>query len=89
MKWAYSLTQFPPRVELQTVPIMRALVEARSALGELKGRATSLPNPNILLDTLFLQEALASSEIENIVTTADEAFRANLFSNTGSVAARK
>jgi len=89
MKWAYSLTQFPPRVELQTVPIMRALVEARSALGELKGRATSLPNPNILLDTLFLQEALASSEIENIVTTADEAFRANLFSNTGSVAARE
>ena len=37
----YSHTQFPPRVELQTVPIMRALVETRGALGELKGRATS------------------------------------------------
>ena len=85
----YSLTQFPPRVELQTIPVMRALVEARGALGELKGRATSLPNPNILLDTLFLQEALASSEIENIVTTQDEAFRASLFSDTGSVEAKE
>ena len=85
----YSLTQFPPRMELQTVPVMRALVEARGALGELKGLATSLPNPSILLDTLFLQEALASSEIENIVTTQDEAFRASLFSDTGSVEAKE
>ena len=89
MKQAYSLTQFPPQVDLQTVPILRVLAHARAALGELKGRATSLPNPDILLNTLFLQEALASSEIENIVTTQDEVFRAGLFADKGSVEARE
>ena len=85
----YSLTPFPPQVDFQTVPILTALVDARGALGELKGKATSLPNPSILLDTLFLQEALASSEIENIVTTQDEVFRYGLFSDTGSVEAKE
>ncbi len=89
MTQVYSLTQFPPRVDFQTVPVLTALADARGALGELKGRVTSLPNPTILLDTLFLQEALASSEIENIVTTQDEAFRAGLFSNEGSVEAKE
>ena len=89
MKQAYSLTDFPPRADLQTVPVLKALATARAALGELNGRATALPNPTILIDTLFLQEALASSEIENIVTTQDEAFRAELFSDTGSVEAKE
>ena len=89
MKSAYSLTQFPPQVDLQTVPVLQELVPAQAALGELKGLATSLPNPGILLNTLFLQEALASSEIENIVTTQDEVFRAGLFADTGSVEAKE
>ena len=89
MKQTYSLTRFPPRVDLQTVPVVLALADARAALGELKGMATSLPNPSILLNTLFLQEALASSEIENIVTTQEEVFRADLFSDTGSVEAKE
>lgn len=89
MKQEYALTPFPPQVDFQTVPILTALADARGALGELKGSATSLPNPGILLDTLFLQEALASSEIENIVTTQDEAFRTGLFSDTGSVEAKE
>ncbi len=89
MNPAYSLTQFPPQVDLQTVPVLQVLTQARATLGELKGWATSLPNPDILLDTLFLQEALASSEIENIVTTQDEVFRVDLFADTGSVEARE
>ena len=89
MKQADSLTQFPPQVDLQTVPILKALADARAGLGELKGRASGLPNPRILLNTLFLQEALASSEIENIVTTEDEAFRVDSFSNTASVEAKE
>jgi len=47
-------------------------------LGEVKGAALSLPNQTILIDTIALQEALASSEIENIVTTQDEVFQVAL-----------
>ena len=47
---------------------MRALAAANRALAELKGRAATIPNQGILIDTLALQEAKASSEIENIVT---------------------
>lgn len=73
-----SLPPFPPDVDFKTVPILEKLAQASALLGELKGTVQTLPNPNILLNTLVLQEALASSEIENIVTTQDEAFRAAL-----------
>ena len=53
---------------------MRALAAANRALAELKGRAATIPNQGILIDTLALQEAKACSEIENIVTTQDELF---------------
>lgn len=79
----------PPSVDLNTVPVLKALVDARASLSLLKGVATSLPNQNILIDTLTLQEALASSEIENIVTTQDEAYQAALFSDFGSPAAKE
>lgn len=85
----YSLEQFPPQVDLQTVPVLQKLAQARAALGEMKGRATALPNQAILLDTLSLQEALASSEIENIVTTQDEVFRVDLLADAGSVEAKE
>jgi len=58
---------------------MRALAAANRALAELKGRAATIPNQGILIDTLALQEAKASSEIENIVTTQDELFQLGLF----------
>jgi Fic family protein len=48
-------------------------------LAELKGRAASIPNQDILIDTLALQEAKASSEVETIVTTQHELFQAELF----------
>ena len=44
-------------------------------LAELKGVASSIPNQGILINTLGLQEAKDSSEIENIVTTHDELFQ--------------
>lgn len=56
----------------------------------MKGRATAIPNQGILIDTLALQEAKASSEIENIVTTQDELFQASLFpEGLGSPAAKE
>ncbi len=89
MKPQFSLPTLPPQTNLETVPVLRALAVARANLGELKGTVKSLPNPGILTDSLFLQEALASSEIEDIVTTHDEAFQGSLFDNVGSVEAKE
>ena len=55
--------------------ILKALTGASRALAELKGVAASMPNQGILINTLGLQEAKDSSEIENIVTTHDELFK--------------
>ena len=76
MNTAHPVPEFPSPGELQTVAVLGTLAQANRALAELKGRAAAVPNPGILLNTLSLQEALASSEIENIVTTQDELFRA-------------
>ncbi len=66
------------------------MARANRALAELKGRAATIPNQGILIDTLSLQEAKASSEIENIVTTQDELFQAQLFlEGPGSAAAKE
>jgi Fic family protein len=75
----YTIPVLPPAVDLETVPVLKALAAANRALAELKGRAATIPNQGILIDTLALQEAKASSEIENIVTTQDELFQADLF----------
>lgn len=68
----------PPGVNLQTPQLLKALVAAHRHLAELKGRAASIPNQAILINTLALQEAKASSEVESYVTTQDELFQADL-----------
>ena len=70
-----ALPQLPPKAELETRPVMKALVGARAALAELKQAGELIPNQSILINTLPVLEARASSEIENIVTTADRLFR--------------
>jgi Fic family protein len=62
--------------ELETKKILKKTITASRALAELKGAITSLPNPVLFVDTLQLQEAQASSAIENIVTTQDALFQA-------------
>lgn len=81
---SYKLPQLPPKVNLECAPVLRALVPAHRYLAELKGGAPTIPNQDILIDSLTLQEARASSELENIVTTQDELFRAD-FSSQGRV----
>jgi len=54
------------------------VITASRALSELKGAITNLPNPTLFIDTINLQEAQASSAIENIITTQDELFRASV-----------
>jgi len=70
-----DLPELPPQVELETSPVLKANTRASRALAELKGRTHTIPNPTILLNTLALQEAKFSSEIENIFTTNDELYR--------------
>lgn len=89
LKPTYLIRPLPPGIDLETVPILKALATANRALAELKGRAASIPNQGILIDTLALQEAKASSEIENIVTTQDELFQAELFPDGPESAAAK
>lgn len=79
LKPTYTIPVLPPPVDLESIPVLKALAAAHRALAELKGRAGTIPNQTILIDTLVLQEAKASSEIENIVTTQDELFQADLF----------
>ena len=56
--------------------ILEQLGEAKSALGKLQGRSIAIPNQGLLINTISLQEAKASSAIENIFTTDDELYKA-------------
>lgn len=55
----------------ETRTVLKRTAEAHRFLAELKGIAASIPNEAILINTLSLQEAKDSSEVENIVTTHD------------------
>lgn len=79
LKPTYVIPTLPPPAELETIRVYKALTTASRALADLKGQARTIPNQGILIDTLALQEAKASSEVENIVTTQDELFQADLF----------
>lgn len=65
----------PPAVELETRVVLKACIEARAALAELKQAAELIPNQAMLINTIPLLEAKDSSEIENIVTTTDQLFQ--------------
>ena len=69
------LPPLPPNAELETKAVLKRCITARAALAELKQAAELIPNPAILINTLPLLEAQASSEIENIVTTTDRLFQ--------------
>ena len=70
-----SLPILPPRTNLETTKVLRKTIDASRALAKLNGMLTNLPNPTLFLDTIHLQEAKASSEIENIITTNDDLYR--------------
>ena len=72
----YTIPTLPLSVDLETKAVMRQLSLANRKLAELKGIALTIPNENILINTLVLQEAKDSSAVENIVTSHDELYRA-------------
>jgi Fic family protein len=80
----------PPSIELESRMVFKKLPQAHRALAELKGMAGMIPNQTILLNTLGLQEAKDSSAVENIITTQDELFKADLnLSGWQTVAAKE
>lgn len=71
----FDLPSLPPSPVVETSAVLKACIEARALLAELKRAAEALPDQRVLLATLPVLEAKASSEIENIVTTHDAMFR--------------
>ncbi|MGI4788573.1 MAG: Fic family protein [Janthinobacterium lividum] len=71
-----SLPSLPPTVELETKRVLKQTTSASRVLAELKGAGDLIPNQSVLVRMIGLQEAKLSSEIENIVTTNDELYRA-------------
>ena len=70
-----SLPDLPPPLDLiESTDVLKKCINARVALAELKQAAELIPNAAVLVNTLPLLEARASSEIENIVTTTDKLF---------------
>ena len=70
-----QLPALPPARELESRAVLKACIEARAALAELKQAAELIPNQAMLINTIPLLEAKDSSEIENIVTTTDQLFQ--------------
>lgn len=74
----FILQKLPPKTNLETVKILKQLSKSNRALAELKGVSNTIPNSNILINTLVLQEAKDSSEIENIITTHDDLYKSDI-----------
>jgi Fic family protein len=79
-----SLPLLPPEDDkVETKEVLKSLNNANKALAELKGIAKKLPNQSMLVNTIALREAKASTEIENIFTTDDELYKALTISEYG------
>ena len=85
MEKDYKIPELPLPFDFETKAILRQANKANRCLAELKGVALTIPNENILLSSLVLQEARVSSVIENIVTTSDDLYKAELDFKAGMV----
>lgn len=71
------LEKLPPlREKVETIEILRQTNKSTAALAELKGIAKTIPNQAMLINAIVLQESKDSSEIENIITSQDELYKA-------------
>jgi len=76
-----SIEPLPLKADVETRAVLRKTALAHKALAELKGVITSIPNQNILTETLTLREARESSAVENIISTFAEVYQSSLFAN--------
>lgn len=72
----FNLTKLPPKEKFDSVTVLKQLLVTHKALAELKGFSDVIPNKNILINAAMINEAKNSSEIENIITTHDELYKA-------------
>jgi Fic family protein len=84
-----DLPLLPPKADIETKRILRKTISAGRALAQLNGTLINLPNPTLFLDTIYLQEAKASSEVENIITTNDELYKSLIANRRVESAATK
>jgi Fic family protein len=75
----FDLPLIPPQVNFMHGHFVDVMLKTRTELGELNGYSHSLPNPLLLLSPAIIRESVASSNIENINTSMEEALRAQLF----------
>jgi Fic family protein len=73
-----DLPLLPPMAQVENTIVLKKIISASRALSQLKGAITILPNPTLFIYTINLQEAQASSAIENVITTQDELFKASI-----------
>jgi len=71
-----ELPPLPPKLDVETKAVLKRAISAGRTLAELKGLGATIPDQSMLVNSLVLQEARASSAIENIVTTNDALFKA-------------
>lgn len=71
-----DLPELPPKQDIETKIVLKHAISANRELARLKGYCSLLPNDSILLSSIILKEASASSEIENIITTQDALYKA-------------
>ena len=83
----YNIPNLPLTIDVESKAVLRQLSLAHRKLAELKGVALTIPNENILINTLILQEAKDSSAVENIVTTHDDLYKAELNMDNFTVSA--
>ena len=86
---SFILPPLPPQAEIETVAILKQLSQSHRYLAELKGTSKTIPNESILINTLTLQEAKDSSEIENIITTHDDLYKENILIDTKKPASKE
>lgn len=84
-----KLPILPPNAELESKAVLKILSKANRALAELKGYADTIPNKHILINAVLINESKDSSEIENIITTHDDLFRAMNDARDSSLAAKE
>lgn len=85
----YLPQKLPLKIDLETKEVLKKVISANKALATLNGVAKIIPNQAILINSLVLQEAKDSSEIENIITTHDEIFKSSVDETAMSQSAKE
>ena len=84
-----NIKKLPLPIDIETKQILKKAISANRALANLNGVARTIPNQNIIINSLVLQEAKDSSEIENIITTHDELYISNIDASNISQATKE